>query len=151
MNSVAGFKLTPPRALERQEQQALFQWAAIEARRDARLGLLFAIPNGTAASSMAEAALAKRTGRKKGVPDLFLPIPMSRKAHALDGSIVCKQFSGMFIEMNRKDGKPSDLSPEQRDWLASLEHQGYKTVVAYGWQAAANAISEYLCEVSSNE
>jgi hypothetical protein len=46
MNSVAGFKLTPPRALERQEQQALFQWAAIEARRDGRLLLLNASQNG---------------------------------------------------------------------------------------------------------
>lgn len=146
------FKLTAPRALEHQEQAALFRYAAIQARNDPRWALLFAIPNGTSASSMAEAVKAKKTGRQRGVPDMFLPVPVTRETgRDPSGFVCCEQFPGMFIEMKRQGGRSSDLSPEQRVWLASLDYQGYKTVVAYGWQAAADAIAEYLGEASNNE
>jgi hypothetical protein len=131
MNSVAGFKLTAPRALERQEQQALFQWAAIEARRDGRLLLLNASQNGLRASSIQQARQAKDCGMKKGYPDLFLPVAAGN-------------WHGLFIELKRKGGKASDVSAEQLWWLAELKAQGYCTRVAFGWEQAVQQIQQYL-------
>jgi hypothetical protein len=125
------FRLKAQSALEHQEQTALFRYVAVQAARDARWSLLFAIPNGTSASSMVEAVKAKKTGRKRGVPDMFLPIPTG--AH-----------HGLFVELKRRDGKPSDLSDDQRVWLAALDAQGYQTAVAYGWEHAAAVIKTYL-------
>jgi hypothetical protein len=125
------FRLTARRALEHEEQTALFAWARIEARRDARLELLHAIPNGMAVSSIAEASRAKRTGRKAGVPDLCLPIPSGR-------------YHGLYIELKRTGGTPCDVRPEQSHWLEQLNGQGYRAVVAYGWEEAVETIREYL-------
>lgn len=129
--SKAPFLLKAPRSLEASEQAAVFQYAAIKARTDPRWGMLFAIPNGMAASSIREAVNAKRAGLKRGVPDIFLAVPVDNHA-------------GLFIELKRSGGIPSDVSPEQRDWLQRLQDQGYQTVVAYGWKEAAAEISSYL-------
>lgn len=128
---MSAFRLRAPVALERDEQAALMQHAAIRARTDARWGLLFAIPNGKAASSIREAVIAKRTGLKRGVPDLFLPVPMTG-------------LHGLFVELKRTNGTDSDLSAEQRDWLTRLHQQGYRAIVAYGWVRAAEEIEWYL-------
>jgi HAMP domain-containing protein len=125
------FRLTARRALEHEEQTALFAWAKVEARRDPRLELLHAIPNGMAASSIAEASRAKRTGMKAGVPDICLPVP----AHG---------FHGLYIELKRTGGTPLDVKPEQSLWLERLNLQHYRAVVAYGWQDAMNYIQQYL-------
>jgi hypothetical protein len=101
------FRLTARRALEHEEQAAIFAWAKVEERHDPRLSLLFAIPNGMAVSSIAEASRAKRTGRKKGVPDMFLPI-------AGNG------YHGLFIELKRTGGVPCDVRPEQSIWLKKI-------------------------------
>lgn len=127
----ARFKLTAPHVLERSEQTALFQWAAVEARRDPRLHLLNASQNGMRASSIQQAAMAKRCGMKKGFPDVFLPVPSG-------------VWHGLFIEMKRKDGVQSDVSQEQRQWLTALRGQGYHAVVCYGWESAAQVIRLYL-------
>lgn len=125
------FRLKTRFPREADEQAAVFQHAALQARTDARWGMLFAIPNGKAASSIREAVNAKRTGLKRGVPDMFLPVPVDNHA-------------GLFLELKRGGGGPSDLSPEQRDWLQRLQEQGYQTAVAYGWKEAVAEISEYL-------
>jgi hypothetical protein len=113
------------------EQAAVFQHAALRARTDPRWGLLFAIPNGKAASSIREAVNAKRTGLKRGVPDMFLPWPAGG-------------WHGLFVELKRADGTKSDLKPEQADWLRRLQDAGYQTVVAFGWKAAVKEIAGYL-------
>ena len=125
------FKLTAPRALEHQEQAALFRYAAIQARNDPRWGLLNASQNGLAASSIQQAARAKACGMRKGFPDVFLPIA--------SGS-----WHGLFIEMKRKNGVPSDVSPEQQQWLEALEEQDYRAVVCFGWEQAVAWIDSYL-------
>ena len=125
------FRLTSTPPLEASEQAALFQWATAMSRQESRLRWLFAIPNGTAAISPAEAVKAKRTGRKKGVPDVFLPVP-SRGYH------------GLFIELKRLNGQLSDLSDEQALWIQALTEQGYKTAVCFGWIDAAQTIKSYL-------
>jgi hypothetical protein len=125
------FRLTARRAFEHEEQSALFAWAKVEARRDPRLELLHAIPNGMALSSIAEARRAKRTGRKAGVPDMCLPIPSGR-------------YHGLYIELKRTGGTPCDVKPEQSRWLDALNEQGYRAVVAYGWEDAVGFIKQYL-------
>jgi hypothetical protein len=133
------FVLRSPRALEYQEQTALFDFAKVQARSDPRWDYLFAIPNGTSASSMAEAIRAKKTGRKRGIPDVFLPVPQQH------GDSLAH---GLFIELKRQGGVASDVSAEQRAWMNLLNAQGYRAVVAYGWQDAVAAIQAYLSPVT---
>ena len=125
------FRLTGYRALEHEEQTALFAWAKVEARHDPRLELLHAIPNGMALSSIAEASRAKRTGRKAGVPDMCLPVPAGG-------------YHGLYIELKRTGGTPCDVKPEQSRWLEQLNGQGYRAVVSYGWKDAVEMIEHYL-------
>jgi len=124
------FKLTAPHVLERVEQEFLFRWAAAMECHDARLRLLNASLNGVRLS-LHQAVLAKKGGMKKGYPDVFLPVAMGI-------------WHGLFIEMKRLDGKSSDVSPEQRQWIADLSQQGYRAAVCFGWEAAARLISGYL-------
>lgn len=125
------FALKPSSPLESAEQAALFEHAKSREAKDPRWRLLFAIPNGTAASSIHQAVLAKKTGAKKGVPDMFLPVPMP-------------PWHGLFVELKRVGGVASDISKEQAAWLADLQEQGYQTVVAFGWKCAAGEIEYYL-------
>lgn len=67
-------------------------------------------------------------GLKKGVPDMFLPVPTER-------------YHGLCIEL--KVGG-NNTSPEQNEWLHELAAQGYKTAVCWGWEAAWDAIEGYL-------
>lgn len=53
-------------------------------------------------------------------------------------------YHGLFIEMKRKGGVPSDVTPEQRAWLERLNAQGYRASVAFGWEDAAEKIMVYL-------
>ena len=98
------FRLKAQSALEHQEQTDLFRYVAVQAARDARWSLLFAVPNGTSASSIVEAVKAKKTGRKRGVPDMFLPIP-TREHH------------GLFVELKGTMGN----------------HRIFRMISAFGW------------------
>jgi hypothetical protein len=128
------FRLRSRVPSEASEQEALFAWARMAARKDARLELLFAVPNGTSASSIAEAMKAKRTGRKRGVPDVCLPVASQGK-------------HGLFLELKRRDGSASDLSDAQGGWLDRLDAQGYRALVCFGWEHAQREIEHYLREV----
>ena len=68
-------------------------------------------------------------GRKKGVQDLLFALPMG-------------EFSGLFIEMKRKDG--GIISKEQLYYKEFLTEVGYKCVVCNGSEQAKIAILEYL-------
>jgi hypothetical protein len=129
--SGAPYRLKSPRPLEVDEQAAVFQHAALRARTDPRWGMLFAIPNGKAASSIREAVNAKRTGLKRGVPDMFLPVPVG-------------EWHGLFLELKRYGRTKSDLKPEQVSWIVKLQAAGYQTVVAFGWKEAVAEIAGYL-------
>lgn len=124
------FRLKAPHVLERVEQEALFQWAAAMERKEPRLRLLNASLNGVRLSPH-QAVMAKKGGMKKGYPDVFLPVEV-------DGC------NGLFIEMKRRDGKPSDVKKEQREWLTDLETQGYRALVCFGWEEAVQVIERYL-------
>ena len=93
----------------------------------AELDLLFHIANG-GSRSKTEGARFKSMGVKPGVPDLCLPV-------ARNG------FNNLWIEMKVEGGTTSEA---QDKWHRSLERNGGKVVVAYGWKNAIEAICEYL-------
>lgn len=130
MTAPKRFRLTAPVALEHAEQAALFRWAAMAARQEPRLQLLFAVPNGLR-TDIGAAVKMKQAGMKRGVPDVVLPVPS-------------RDYHGCFVELKRRDGVPSDLSPEQAWWIERLTEAGYKAAVAFGWAEAVAILTDYL-------
>lgn len=126
-----------PKALQRSEhdeQKELFAYALTQ--HDIGWKLLFAIPNfaghhGSKLSRLLSGKRAKAEGRKRGVPDVMLPV--ARGGH-----------HGLFLEVKRADGVNSDVSGEQLMWHRALRDQGYRVVVAFGFEQARTAILEYL-------
>jgi len=116
---------------EEEEQAAVMEWTVLMEKQFPELRLLFHIANG-GERHPAVAAKLKKTGVKKGVPDLFLPV-------ARGG------FHGLWVEMKRRKG--GTLKPEQKQWIADLEGEMYRCVVAHGCEEACDAIYKYLTEV----
>ena len=113
---------------ESQEQQLLFEWAALSAGKWPELALMYHIPNG-GSRSKAEAGRFKAEGVKAGVPDICLPV-------ARGG------YHGLYIELKRVKG--GRVSPAQQGWIAALRDQGYCACVCKGWDDAAHVIKAYL-------
>ena len=112
---------------EHDHQVALLRWANLQAGAMPVLRLLFAIPNG-GARNIVVAGKLKAEGVKAGVPDLFLPAPRG-------------VYHGLFIELKAPKGK---VQANQKEWLAALGLQGYRSVVCYGWEEAKDTIMQYL-------
>ncbi len=123
------------------EQTALFCWAAQNMQRFPCLKWMYAIANG-GARSPATAARLRATGVKKGVSDVCLPFP--RSVWGLDKAGKPFVYHGLYIEMKRKDGVPSDIKTDQLDFLAFVKSQGYRAEVAFGWEQAVKIIEDYL-------
>jgi hypothetical protein len=113
---------------EASEQKWLFQWAANSLGKHPELALMFHIPN-EGKRSRTTGARMRQEGLKRGVPDIFLPVPRGG-------------FHGLFIEMKRIKG--SKTSDDQKGWLEALHRQGYQAFVCKGWCEAADRIEEYL-------
>ncbi|NMD38074.1 MAG: hypothetical protein GYA87_05265 [Christensenellaceae bacterium] len=113
---------------EAQEQVDYFKWARLAACKYKELNYAFAIPNG-GSRHVLEAKNLKLQGVKSGVPDIC--IPAVRNDHA-----------ALFIEMKRQ--KKSVISKEQEDMINYLNANGYKAVIAYGFQEAINETMKYL-------
>lgn len=110
---------------EHLEQCAVIKWFDIQ--YPALRGRLFAVPNG-GHRHPAVAVKLKAEGVRKGVPDLWLPVPR----HG---------FSGLVVELKAGRGR---LTPEQDDWLNFLAGQGFATMLCHGADAAIRTIREYL-------
>ena len=113
---------------EEDEQKRLFSWARLNEGAHPELKLMFHIPNG-GKRGKAEAGRFKAQGVKAGVPDIFLAVPRGA-------------YHGLFIEMKRQQG--GKATPEQRQWLQELNGRGYRAVIAKGWEAAREEITQYL-------
>lgn len=113
---------------EAQEQRTLFEWAAVMAQRYPVLRLMHHIPNG-GGRNPAEARNLRAQGVRPGVPDIFLPCARGGR-------------HGLYIELKRQRG--GRVSAEQREMLEALRREGYAAVVCEGWEAARDAILEYL-------
>ena len=112
---------------EEAEQAAIFEWAEYEKRKYPELELLYHVPNGGKRDAKT-ASILKRCGVKAGVPDLVLPVARCG-------------YHGLYIEL--KVGK-NRTSSNQKKWLKSLNAQGYKAEVCYGFNEATNMILRYL-------
>ena len=88
---------------------------------------VFAIPNG-GSRHILEAVALKRSGVKRGVPDVFVGIPTIKSA-------------GLFIEFKAGSGKTSEHQVEMIDML---EKRGYTCKVCYKAEEAVSVLKEYL-------
>lgn len=101
------------------------------------LRLLHAIPNGGARgndsrTNMIRGAMLKAEGVRKGVPDIFLPVPKQK-------------YHGLYIEMKVSDRSKGRPSQEQLDFIKEVEMLGYKCHICYGAEEAKQAIYDYYC------
>lgn len=98
------------------------------AATDDRYSMIHAIPNG-GARSKGEGGKLKAEGVRKGIPDLFLPVPSG-------------MYHGMYIELKWKGNKPKR---DQLEWIRRLRALGYHCVVIWdNVQDVMNAIADYL-------
>lgn len=140
----------PPKALklkewlpsEEQEQIAIFEWAKLMEGKEPRLALLHASMNGILTNAAFGAKL-KRLGRKKGVPDMFLPVPRNWHMGEKPASWCdWPAYYGLWIELKRVEG--GVVSPEQKWWHQQLTEMGYRVEVCKGAKQAIERITEYL-------
>jgi hypothetical protein len=111
-------------------QAALFCWSALpetQQRYPELAKLLFAIPNGGERNKIVAAKL-KATGVKAGVHDIFLAVPR-------------KLYHGMFIELKKIGGKPSE---QQVAFMQAVTERGFAACIVEGWLSARDAITSYL-------
>mgnify|MGYP000941618928 FL=1 len=135
MQGKKGSKRSTP---EHDEQVALFFWAELNKNKVPELELLLAIPNGAYyGGHWSVANRMKEEGVKKGVPDIFLPVPMT---YLNEGQVVGMK-AGLWIEM--KAGK-NKTSPDQDWWIGKLRDMGYRVEVCYSAEDAIKIIKEYL-------
>lgn len=100
----------------------------------AELRWLHAIPNAGARGNKVAAAQLKAEGVKAGVGDIFLPATRQRP----------HLTAGLYVELKRANGVPSDVSKEQIEFARFVKSQGYAWYVAFGWREAAHIIESYL-------
>lgn len=113
---------------EHEAQCEVVAWAAARVLAGQwELEWLFAVPNG-GHRHPATAARLKAEGVKRGVPDLWLPIPHGGKV-------------GCVIEMKIKPNIPTT---EQLAWLDELAAVGWRTAVAYSAAEAIAVLGDYV-------
>ena len=125
------------RHLEDDEAVALISWRDLHAKRYPELALLIAIQNG-GKRNVREAARLKRMGVRAGVSDYLLPVATWEPSAATGPRL---GSMGLWLELKAGTGKPT---PSQLEWLRLMREQGYATQVCTGWEAAAQAICDYL-------
>ena len=116
--------------LESEEQHCLFDWAQWQTKKYPDLAWLIHMPGGGYRHKKTAREL-KATGVKAGFPDILLPV--SRHG-----------YHSLAIELKRQKGAKSQLSPEQKAWLAYLELQGWCAAVCYGAEDAIKMLEWYL-------
>lgn len=119
---------------EHLEQSAVIEWARRMSGRWPILRYLHAIPNGAVlarrqgAKVSFQAMKLKAEGLTPGVPDLFLPC-------ARGG------YHGLYIEMKYGKNTPT---PEQREFMETIDGEGYLCLVCWGADAAIESIENYI-------
>lgn len=114
-------------------QANFFAWVDLYKKDYPDLQLIFAIPNAGFAS-VRQGVLRKLTGRRKGVPDVCIPVA---KWMGLNASTVF----GLWVEFKKPGEKPTK---EQKEWHERLTRSGHRVEVCASWVDAANIVIEYL-------
>lgn len=126
---------------EHGEQAAVFCWAAQNVRRFPVLRWMHALANGGGRTAI-QGGLLKAEGVKAGVADINLPVPIG-------------PYAGLYIEMKKADGVPSDVKPEQYEFGAFVTTHYQLWQVCFGWKEAVQQIESYLlqtaCALSANQ
>lgn len=175
---------------EHGEQRALFAWAKCaqfygfaHAWNDAtyscepelatwhpvlELAWMHAIPNGgsrgdDAKSRAMQGAKLKAEGVKKGVLDVFLPLPMKLTSCGPTDGYVPTRYHGLYIEMKRKqtdkegvrkariiDQAAGATSREQDAFIVWARSHGYAVGIYFDWRSAAKDIQTYIEQVRLN-
>ena len=125
-------KVKVPSASENQEQEALFQWIALNAKNYPGIAEAFHVPNGGYRHKREADALVRR-GVRAGEPDIYLLIPR-------------RSFHGAAIELKSRDGV---ISRAQVRRLSILTMRGYFAVSCRGWESARDTLIGYLALESS--
>lgn len=115
-------------------QALIFEWA----KNDKRLYRMIMLSANV--TSIGAALRNKKLGYKKGVPDIFLPLPKGK-------------YYGLFIEIKKDDNsknKRSYHTRRQRNWCLYLNRLNYLAVMTVGLEETKKVISEYL-ELKDNE
>lgn len=115
---------------EHDEQVALMQWAKRQEATYPELAWLFAVPNGGARSKRVAVQL-QAEGLKAGPADLCLPVRRD-------------PFSGLWLELKRRNATRSALKRPQREFGRFVLGQGYAWCVARGWEDGAELVEKYL-------
>lgn len=118
---------------EHNEQVKLFNIINLQIVTYPEFDLLFAIPNGGSRGGnvmqrIINGRKLKMEGVKRGIPDLFLPVPRG-------------SYHGLFIEMKVK---PNGMTKEQKEWFVKLTNSGYKCVCCYSADEAFLTLCNYL-------
>lgn len=121
-------KARPAVPTESDEQIALFRWAAYETGAHPELSMLYHIPNERRCTAR-QGARMNAEGRRKGVPDICLPVPKGG-------------YHGLYIELKRTKG--GTVSDDQKGWIKALQRCGYRAEVCRGWEPAMKVIMDYL-------
>lgn len=119
-------KLSAPS--EETEQIHLMIWCTWAQAKYPELEAIYHIPNEGKRSKVTGGRL-KSMGMRPGVPDICLPVPRGK-------------FSGLYIELKKIGGKPTD---NQIDWLELLDRYGHCVALCEGAEAAEEIITAY-CE-----
>ena len=88
-----------------------------------------AIPHG-GKRSITTAVDLKAEGVRAGYPDILVDLPRG-------------PYHGLRLELKRRDGVPSQVKREQREWGERLNQQGFLAVVGWGADHAFDQVRAY--------
>ncbi len=113
---------------EDQIQKQILQWARLQKHNGQSLSeLMHHSPNG-GHRHIVTAKRFKDMGTLAGFPDLFLFVSKGG-------------YHGLFVELKKPKGRVSAI---QQSRLDTLNEQGYRAVVCYGFDESIKAITDYL-------
>lgn len=121
------------RDLEHPEQVKLFEWRFQNETIYPPLRALYAIPNFSGrgkskAIRLRDGARLKAEGRRKGMLDTCLPVPIGG-------------FSACYLELKADGGS---ATTEQRWWRDLLREYGNRAEIVKGFEAARDLLLDYM-------
>ena len=127
--------------LEYEEQAAFVQWCRDHADEYPGLDAMYAIPNGGYRPTRTGVTM-KQTGTLAGVPDIFIPVPISYVKDVYPMTLSWRH--GLYIEMKRRQKSLSRVSAEQAAIIERLRGLGYYVAVCYGCDEAIDVVQRYF-------